>query len=112
MRDEDRAGMGVTQVEPGLQEALCKKCVCDICDTGQNFVLPPSPNPWCPPCLAHGKNEKSLPLLDGCHLPGEYLIPSLPPTPAKGNCDSQRKRWYVPAGMPVEVIFPGHQGQC
>lgn len=43
------AEMGVMQVERGLQEALCKKCVCAICDTGQTLpraVVPALLSSW------------------------------------------------------------------
>ena len=48
----------------------------------------------CLPCLAHGKNEKALPSLGGCHLPGEYSISFLPPT--LGNDATARGKGSVP----------------
>lgn len=50
MREEGRAGLGVTgklQAELALKKALCKKWVCDICGTGQTFVPPSFQSLWC-----------------------------------------------------------------
>lgn len=92
MREEDRARMGVTQQT--FRQNLPYMRPSDVCDTNGvrgAFILPshmlyttPLPKPMVhrpvlPPCLAHGKNEKSLPPLGGCHFPGEYSIPVLPP---------------------------------